>query len=637
MELAEKWICLQKFILLKHSLWQKMTDIWLFLDKIWCNGSLLSSTDILPLCSSLKETRSLTKLRIFSAVAVSLELIGLSLLLYGAMWNVPLFFVLGVSLKIISHLGAGILHNHSGVFLNLWWTRQLFLINTYQKEFSGLLNHVGLTDAEIKTLPNLPTELYHTELNSYPYTFFLNFFTPLVCAGTLCLHGNIFSALLIGAVGMASLPLGRWFYEQFSFRQQREQRLAQTADAYDYLEAIYKQHMSLTLKVNILTQLPLALFTASFALGISSSFFANYLAFTMGLAGLTGLLAFQKLRVGSQQTIDKAKHLLSILSGPEFLLTPYRWKEHVSKKSILKVFPSFKNGIVIREFTPTAFEIDKLGFKPLSIAIPFNESYILQAPSGYGKSMLLLAILHMLNHEGDIFLMENGMVTNVHELDKEDWQKSVIFFREEDLKTTSRLVDLFNEVLITDLKSLFDQMFDNFGAQLTTLAWKGSDNLIENEIVALQNQNKSPFPSKMISSLMQMRQQRRDRLSKLLKKGFSDSDRIHPERIFCTLSTGEQRRLINLLTIEQARTYKNTRFVILDEPFAHLDEENIHYQLQLIAELQLQKALPLLIISHHHIEEICNTLVSVKSPADYEANFFDKIENRDLLNSGKGA
>ncbi|PJD98124.1 MAG: hypothetical protein CK425_00065 [Parachlamydia sp.] len=211
-----------------------------------------------------------------------------------------------------------------------------------------------------------------------------------------------------------------------------------------------------------------------------------------------------------------------------------------------------------------------------------------------------------------IFLIEDGIATNVHELNKEEWQKSVTFFREGDLQATARLIDLFNDVLKNYLQPLFNQMLNNFGAQLTNLAWKGSDNLIEKEIASLQNQKKSPFPYKMASLLIQMRQRRKEVLSTILKKGFEDDGRIHPERVFCTLSAGEQRRLVNLLTIEQACSNKKTRLVIFDEPLAHLDERNVLCQLKLLAELQLQRELPILIISHHHIEEICNILENVK-------------------------
>jgi energy-coupling factor transporter ATP-binding protein EcfA2 len=583
----------------------------LYLDKIWCGNSLLSCKAILPLSNNAKEITGLARLRLLSMGAVLGELTGLLLLLYGAMGAIASYFIIGISLKIISHLVAGIIHNRSGAFLSLWWLRHLSILRTYQRELSGLLNHCGLTDAEIKGLPALPTELYSVELNSYPYSFVLNFATPLVSVFILILYNELYSALLIGSLGMLALPLGNWFYQQFTFRQQREQRLAQTAHAYDSLAASYNRHINLTFQVNLLAQLPLALFTLCFALGISSALFANYLAFTMGLAGLTGLLAFQKLRVGSQHSIEKAKHLLNALCSSEFLLTEKCWQAHVSKdRDSLCTFP-FDSGIRMQHFTPTAFGLDRAKLPPMTLSIPSGSVYLFQAPSGHGKSMLLLALLHVIDHEGSLFWISKGQATNVHDIDRAKWLCTLIFFREEDLSPTARLVDLLNEICQTKLAYLVAQMNNDFGKELAFLAWNGADNLVESEIIALQNGQRSPFPPSMLPSLIHMRYARDEVCVHLLKTGYGKNTSIVPERVFCTLSAGERRRMINLLTLETARKSADGCFIVFDEPLAHLDDPNISLQLSQIAELQKNTHSPILMITHHNIKEIGETLSNV--------------------------
>jgi ABC-type thiamine transport system ATPase subunit len=51
--------------------------------------------------------------------------------------------------------------------------------------------------------------------------------------------------------------------------------------------------------------------------------------------------------------------------------------------------------------------------------------------------------------------------------------------------------------------------------------------------------------------------------------------------------------------------------VIFDEPFAHLDEENVLFQLKLFAKFQEEKRVPILMITHHHTEKIRTTLRNV--------------------------
>ena len=103
----------------------------------------------------------------------------------------------------------------------------------------------------------------------------------------------------------------------------------------------------------------------------------------------------------------------------------------------------------------------------------------MQAPSGYGKSLLLLALMHMIDHRGELFVVDNGIAINVHDIDRDEWQNSVVFFREADLSASARLVDLFGEVLKNHLSDLYNQFINNYPVELTELAWNGSDNLVE--------------------------------------------------------------------------------------------------------------------------------------------------------------
>lgn len=578
--------------------------ILLYFDKIWSGNSLLPSISLLPLCRQSKDLKMLSGLRLASSLFCFGELFGLFLILMGAIWSIPYYFIAGIVIKIFSNLTAGFTHNKAGAFLNLWWINHLYLFSSYQRELSSLLNQKGLTDAEIKGLPSLPSELYQAELSSYPYLFILNFITPMVCALVLLLHQDVYSSLTIACIGILSLPLGRYFYHKFQFRQQREQRLAQSLNQLDYLKASYQKHLNLTLQVNTISQLPLVLFTFVFALGIPSTVFASYLAFTMGLSGLTGLLAFQKSRVSSCHAVEKAKKLISALDSADFLITHNRWSEHITKNGTPLIEAQFQSGVILKEFAPTCFGT-KTMMRPLTCNIKGGELCLLQAPSGYGKSLLLLALLHMIDHTGDAAFVDQGCAIDLHAIPRDELQQNIVTIRESDLQSTARLVDLFNDVLKKRLSVLSSQMERNFGKQLSDLAFKGNDNLIETEIMAIKNHQKSPFPSPMLSYLSQMLFERERLLLDILREGFGENLPLsYVKRVFCTLSAGEQRRLLNILTIETAKSSKKTRLVIFDEPLAHLDEENVKKQIDRLSRFQKDTAFAVLVITHHHIQEI---------------------------------
>lgn len=580
----------------------------LLFDRMWCGHALLPAEELLSLSDDSSAVNKFAFMRVYSALSVFLELIGLFLILYGAMWGLPSYFLVGVCLKIGSNLAAGTLLNQSGAWLNLWWTKRLDVLRKYQRELSAPLSLSGLTDTEIQGIPLLPNELYNCELNSYPHSLYLHFFTPIVCAIALVFHGDYLSSLIIGLLGISAMPLGYIFFKEFKFRQLREQRLAQTANAYNYLEKSVKQHVNLTFKVNAISQLPLALFTILFVLGASSTVFANYLAFTLGLAGLSGLLAFQKLRVSSQQSVDKAKKLLNALHGGGFLFTKTNWAEHTKHSAIQISRQSIVNGLVLENFIPTLHLSENKDFQPLTLHISSGEAYLLQARSGYGKSLFLLALLHIIEHKGDLFLVNNNRTINIHEIGQKEWQNSVIYFREADLAPSLRLINLFGDVIKVHLEQLLKKSQNDFGHELATLAWEGSDNLIEEEIQALKNGNRSVFPSEMLSFLVQMRSERNEILKRILDQGFKNEFSIQPERVFCTLSSGEQRRLVNLLTIETAKTNPNAKLILFDEPLAHLDAQNIQNQIEILSKMQSEIDLPILIISHHHLSELQNKL-----------------------------
>lgn len=575
----------------------------MFWEKWWCGESLLTSIDCLPFCKSPKEIAPLRRWHFLSMLSGFMQIAALFILLMGAfLENMPLF-VIGAFLKMTSFLFGGWIHNASAAFLSLWSTQFLNETAHYKKELSGILHEKGLTEAEIAALPNLPHELYQTELHNVQSVLLLNILTPLVSMGVLLLFGEWVVSLSIFLLGCAVFPLGRFFYRRFYFGQNRLLRLAQTARAYTTMKHSYAEHILLTTQVNAIGQLPFFLFTLFMLMGVSHTPFAHYLAFTFGLTSLSGLLAFQKTRLHSEQTIKRARHLLNTLSKSPFLFTSEALKEHASACAI-KDKPPSTAGIFINQLRPKGIP-HVVENPPITCFIPEGGVCLIKAPSGYGKSIFLLSLLHLIDHTGDVWFCGKQLI-NFHTLPTETWNKQFAFFREEDLPTSTRIIDLFAQATCKQFEPLYQEL-RTFSEDLARLVFFGSDVLLEQE---LTQEDQALFPSNLIKKIEEFRQLRVKWLSSLLQQAHFPLN-VHPLRVFGTLSRGESRRMVNFLTLHLATTSK-VRLIILDEPLSHLDQEATLQQITLLKQTQQQHQIPMLIITHHHTELLTQSLEHVQ-------------------------
>ena len=94
---------------------------------------------------------------------------------------------------------------------------------------------------------------------------------------------------------------------------------------------------------------------------------------------------------------------------------------------------------------------------------------------------------------------------------------------------------------------------------------------------------------------------------------------------FSTLSSGEKRRLICTLALEKTKTKPQIKLLILDEPLAQLDSASIQDQIDILHQIQkLPHAPALLIISHHHIDELTKQLSQLQLIKFDEENLHQK-------------
>jgi len=292
------------------------------------------------------------------------ELLGSFLTTMGLFAGTPiLFLIVGIFLKCGGGILSSFLQNHSALMQSLEIEEQLKILKSYTHESQALLSEKGCSEAEIRSLPNLPLDVYQAELQSFQRNRLLNLLTPLSCSLALVINGEIVLPLVIIFFGMISFPLGEFFFKQHAFRQESELRLGKSARLISYLRNIYKDHIKLTLKINGLSQLPVLLFAIRVIWNSSGELLASFYGLTQGLIGLTESLAFQRVRVLSQRSTLTTKKLYEVLSNPEYIITPNRWKVHVEAKAKREYIRNFESGMALVDF-----KVRNL-FSPVTISI----------------------------------------------------------------------------------------------------------------------------------------------------------------------------------------------------------------------------------------------------------------------------
>lgn len=581
------------------------------LDKVWCGKAQLPASYLFLLTNCLKKTQELSLLRLGCLIALISELLGYFFITWGlAAPTVSFIFILGMLLKVGGGLVSSLLQNMSGSLWSLELHETLKEIKPFNHEINSSLVDHGCSELEVQALHSLPLDVYQSELNCFRRSFLLNLGTPIACGLALLITGDFLSSFMVIFLGLLSFPIGEAFFKKFTFRGESKFRIGRSAGITNFLQQVYKEHFFQTFQVNLLSQLPLLLFSMRFILNGGGLLLSTFFAYTQGLVGLTGTLAFQRARVTSLRTSEIAKHLIEVLSGDDYLLSPSRWKAHCGVKSPSSpnfVNTDIQNGIFCSNFQSNlSSRYSAKQLPPLNCIIPSGGVSVLQAASGLGKSTLLLSLKHMLDHKGELFFIKDGHWQNVHFLKKEALQNAIFLHREDNIDKSARLLDLFKDVLKSELSVKYQIMLKEFG-QYAALAWQAADNLIEDEIRHLQKGKPSAFPMSMMNALQEMRKERHEVLKSILKcaGGNLELPQIFPERVFSSLSSGEKRRMMCLLALESARHHSGLKLVILDEPFTHLDAENLQQQLHVIQQIQrLNDAPAQLIISHSFIEEI---------------------------------
>lgn len=587
-----------------------MNSLSNYFDKWFCGENQLPASLFSFITDSKNITIHLVNYRLGIFFCILFELSGSFLTTYGLFSGKHVaFLITGILFKSLGGLLSSYFQNNCGILQSIEIEKQIKHVKYHANEAYALLSDKGCSETEIRALNHLPSEIYQGELQNYRRNRLINFLTPISCSLALLLHGEILLSIGITILGLASFPLGELFFKQHAFRHESEFRLAKSAQLFGYLQKIYKDHIKLTLKVNLLSQLPLLLFGLRVLFNSSGELLAAFYGITQGLVGLSETLASQRSRVFSQRSTLTAKRFFEVLINPLFIITPSRWNEHISKNANVPLSSDLSSGVFLDNF-----QVRNL-HEPITCHIPKGNVCHLIADSGKGKSTFLSGLMHYIEHKGDFYFIEENIWKNIHQYPKKSLETLICYIKEENIDPSSRLIDLFKDLLNQNLKSLYIHTEKNFGKTLAELSFNAPDNLIEHEIDSLLMGKKAVFPFTMLNDLKLIREEKSKILQEFLKtaKGNLSSSSINPIRVFGTLSSGEKKRLLTLYACEFVKRTPDCKLLILDEPLANLDETSIEHQLSIIKSIHdLPNPPAILLISHIMTEKIQNNLVCTK-------------------------
>lgn len=384
-----------------------MDDFFFKLDEIWSGKTQLTASVFLKISDNKKAAYQLAILRFLIICFTLCELVGSFFITMGLFsWEPITFLVIGIILKIGGGLANSLCQNQVGILWSLELQSCLRNLKTHSQEISSLLVEKGCSEAEVQALYGLPSEVYQSELNNYKHACLLNLGTPLVCGVSLFLNGEAIIAIVLIFLGLLSFPIGEYFFQEYTFRQESQMRIGRSAQLIPYLRHIFQEHLNLTLRVNFLSQIPLLLFGVRFLWKDTGQLLPIFYGLTQGLICLSGTLAFQRSRVQSLRSTQNAKHFIEVLNNKALIITPHRWQEHtLQSKNIGLEKNEVANGIAFVNFS--AIGISNSSITPMTCCIPSGSACLMKAPSGRGKTTFLAALLHLIEHRGDFFLLSH--------------------------------------------------------------------------------------------------------------------------------------------------------------------------------------------------------------------------------------
>ncbi len=565
---------------------------------------------------SLTETKTIAKRRLITAATHAANMSGIVMATWGASSESPnkLIGAVGVGIQ----AAAKVVDNPTRNRLGNHWHLRIGEVMCTNEHLLGMLRNdliqAGFSGQEINDLENLSNYAYSTELISSRLDRLSNLVTPFAVGGVMASYESYFLAKAIITLGLAAIPIGEISYLKSNVQKRAANRAARSAKATDWLRVLGRDHINLVTFLNSVAQS--SRFVQALTLGFSYSnpnIVSNLWGLEFGLNGLNGALSQQRGREDARRYTKMSKKMIELLSSKYLILTDKRWREHIEKNGIDSLEdPMIENGIIIHEFKTKLPNGKETNLPPVNLTAEQHKVIILIGKSGDGKSTFFSGPLHVAEHTGDLFIVNNGKAMNVHELqDARDIDNYIRLVSSNNLVPSSRIVDAFKKQFSIIYKDETSEIHDD-DKMLWKHATQVSDNLLETQINDLeQNNDHSFYPQRLLEPLKKLRIARISWVNNLLAQaggnlivpGISATSGIGDGTINGGLSQGQKQRITMLVAETCAQVEPELKAIILDEPLDKLDEgENLQLQLDSIKRIQQANNAPaLIIISHQHV------------------------------------
>lgn len=586
-------------------------------DKRICGENQIPAELFAELTDDLQGARDLAKARITCCIGSGTKVIGTGLNTFGLSTTAsPLIFALGSVLTISGAMVKIHTKNVAGSSWDMALRERIDQLGPHQITTKAALIDAGFAQEEIESLHSLPAGVYNAELKAAHIQQLESSLSPICSGIAMAGYHDFWAATAVAGLGLLSFPLGQHFYKESDLVRAAKFRIGKSTRLIEFLKRTYKEHVAMTDKTNFITHTSEILFAIKYLLGRGGNALPALYGFQQGLQGLSSVLATQRDRELTKRTTEIATHFIKTFVLRPFITTAKRWIEHLKESEELESPNiSILNGLVIRNFVAQSPSGEKTVLAPISLDVSLNSALIIKADSGTGKSVTLMGIMHLLEHSGSIYLVKDGKLTNVHSLQGPDGiAEEIVLITEEGIRGNDRVVDLFKESFLNSNRQLYLQLKEKYDPLLVDLAWKAADNLLEQEIEKIEKSEECVFPREMKQTLIDIRDVRNAWVLSHLKKqgGNIAESRIHPERVFSTLSAGEKKRMLVTVAEASVQTRRRTA-IILDEPLAHLDDRNRELQLKALQRIQEgDSPVALLIVSHQNIDELQSGLNNCK-------------------------
>ena len=504
------------------------------------------------------------------AAGAGMEISGRAMAVAGLESSRTTVFVAGSLLAMAGMQAQRMLTNRIGGEWSMALQEKVDSLGAYKGPVNAALINNGIAAEEAEAIGTLPFEVYTTEFFNSQQTHLRNIINPLVLAGVTTGFEDYKTSALLLIAGAAYFPISNKIHERDKMRSAKV-RAGRSSRSREYIKRTFEEHYRNTDSTNAASHIPESLATSLIATGKAVANISTLYAFRL-LGGYNELMGDQRNRDASGRTTEIATKFIDTTSNEPFI-TEERWKEHVDTTGIDLFSPApFYDGVVIEDFIAKSPTGESTKLSPLNLEIPAGGAAILQAESGKGKSLTLMALMHLFEHRGSVRIIENSVGLDVHLLDgQEELAEKFLYITEATLNKSARIADLFKDSFMVLEDDLYQEQQKKHDPLNVEVAWTMADNLLESEIMKIEENKPSIFPEIMHEDLKMLWTKRKTWIEDYLKEQGGNLTSITADRVFDTLSDGEKRRMIAEIAYWASKT-KKRNLIILDEPLAGLDK-----------------------------------------------------------------